>query len=121
MRESWAGLLKSFGGVRWFGRLRRLRRLQLGQGVFHALLEITRVTVLKSAIVGLNLHLTLWPVRYQGNVVLSLEDRSGNGDMSGVLHIVGSSHVGAVTLHDGVVLRIAKGVLDRAPRLASRN
>jgi hypothetical protein len=54
-------------------------------------------------------------------VVVSLEDRSGNGDMSGVLHIVGSSHVGVITLHDGAVLRIAKGVLDPASQVTARN
>jgi multidrug efflux pump subunit AcrA (membrane-fusion protein) len=42
-------------------------------------------------------------------------------DMNGVLHMVGSSHLGVVTLHDGVVLRIAKGVFDPAPHLAARN
>jgi len=46
MRQSWAGLPKSLGGVRWFSRLRRLRRLQLGQGLVHALLEVFPVVVL---------------------------------------------------------------------------
>jgi hypothetical protein len=41
--------------------------------------------------------------------------------MNRVLHLVGSGHVGIVALHDGIVLRIAKGVFDPYPHLAARN
>src|ERR1019366_1773259 len=99
------GLPKSLAWVRRFSGLGRLRFLRLRQGFRHPLLEVARIVVLKPAIVRHDLHLTPGTLRYQGDVVGSLQDRSSNGDMSGVLHIVGSSHLGIVTPYDDVVLR----------------
>src|ERR1035437_10533922 len=121
MRESWTELPRSLGCVRRFSGLGRCGGFQLGQRFIHALSEVTLVVVLPSAIVRDDLHLTHCTLRYQGDVVGPLEGRSANIDMSGVLHIVGRSHFGVVTLHDAVVFRIAKGVFDRAPHLAARN
>src|ERR1035437_8160457 len=116
-----AVLPKSLGWSRRLSGLGRLRPFQLSKGFLHALPEVTAVVVLKSAIVRLDLHLTLCTLRDQGDVVGALQDRSGNGDMSGVLHLIGSSHQSVVTLLDVVVLRIAKDVFDRAPQLAARS
>jgi hypothetical protein len=41
--------------------------------------------------------------------------------MRGVLHVVGSSHLGVVTRLNAVVLRIAQGVFDRSPQFAASN
>src|ERR1035437_8666440 len=116
-----AVLPKSLGWSRRWSGLGRLRPFQLSKGFLHALPEVTAVAVLKSAIVRLDLHFALCTLRYQADVVGSLQDRSANGDMSGVLHLVGSSHQRVVTLLDVVVPRIAEDVSNRAPQLAARN
>src|ERR1017187_2350187 len=114
-------LPESIGWSCGLSGLGRYRGFGLSQKFLHALLEVTLVLVLPPAKVRHDLHLTAFTLRYQGDVVGSLEDRPGNIDMNRVLHIVGSRHLCVVTLRDGVVLGIAKGVFDRAPHLAAWN
>jgi hypothetical protein len=54
-------------------------------------------------------------------MVGSLQDSSGYVGMNGVLHLVGSVHLGVVSVRDFVMIGIAKSVLDRTPYLAARN
>jgi len=105
-------------GFRW---LARRRGFELCQGIIHASFEVALVVVLPSAVVRPHLHLTACTFRNQLDVVGSLQDRSRNIDMRGVLYIIGSSHLGVVTRLDAVVLRVAQCVFDGAPQFATSN
>ena len=108
---------KSFDYSRRFSWLRRWCGFQLSQRFIHALLEITPVAVLYPAPVRHDLHLTDRTLRYQGDMVGPLQDRSTDGHMSSVFHVVVSSHFAVATRQDVVViLRIAKRVFDRGCR-----
>ena len=90
--------------LRWFSRCRclvgrrRIGVLQLGQRLVHPRLEVALVIVLPTAVVRYHLHFTACALRYQRDVILALQQRSRDVDVSGVLRVVVSVHLGIVRL-----------------------
>src|ERR1019366_4035812 len=111
------GLPKSLAWVRRFSGLGRFRGFRLGQGFIHALLEVALVVVLPAAVVRHHVHLTSRPLWDQRDMLFPLQQRPRDVNVGRVLRIVVSLHLGVVAPGDVIVLRIAKGVLDRGPEL----
>src|ERR1017187_10962926 len=85
------------------------RRLLLGQGLIHALLEIASVVVHKPAVGGLDLHLTGVPLNVQHYGVDTLPAECPTNDER-------SGHLGVVDPQDPVLSRVAQGILHCGPQ-----